>query len=382
MAVVRRRAVLGVAVALGAFGVLASGSSQARELIYASAIPARHPTHVMGTDPFFAVVTAATGGSLTFKSYPGGTLAGGKATLNAISNGTADMGLLADIYTPNDLPVSTLISDLAVLGRDARVMTGAVNQTLLLDCAECKHDYIRHKVLPLASYSLTPYHFLCTPPGISDVKDVQGKKIRGTGSMGQLVAALGGTPVNITSAEIYEALQRGQADCTLGPMPWLKSYSLWDLAKVVTSSSVGTYHGTNFLNIRTDTWKKLSAKEKKAMTDAVPHATRMIAEAYEKDDDAIRKEGEAKGVKWVNSSAALDEAVAKFRESDIKRVISIAESRGVKNPEPIVKQFIAAIATWTKIVNDIGPGDWTTEAQWDQYEQALKAQVFDKVKYP
>lgn len=378
---IQQQTLLAAIAVLGISGIATATPAQARELIYASAIPAKHPTHVLGTDPYFAAVTKATNGSLTFKSYPGGTLAGGKATLNAISNGTADMGLLADIYTPNDLPVSTLVSDLAVLGKDARVMTGAVNQTLLVDCAECKHDYLRHKVLPLASYSLTPYHFLCTAPGIADVKDVQGKKIRGTGSMGQLVAALGGTPVNITSAEIYEALQRGQADCTLGPAPWLKSYSLWDLAKVVTSSSVGTYHGTDFLNIRTDTWKKLSAKEKKAMTDAVPHATRMIAEAYEKDDDDIRKQSAAKGVKWVESTPALEEAAEKFRESDIKRVIASAQSRGVKDPEPIVKNFIQAIAAWTKIVNDIGPGDWN-EAQWDKYEQALKTNVFDKVKYP
>lgn len=369
-------------VAFATTAVFANAPAQARELIYASAIPAKHPTHVVGTDPYFEAVTKATGGSLTFKSYPGGTLAGGKATLNAIKNGTADMGLLADIYTPNDLPVSTLISDLAVLGRDARVMTGATNQTLLLDCAACKQDYVRHKVLPLSTYALTPYHFLCTAPGVSDLADLKGKKIRGTGSMGQLVAALGGTPVNITSAEIYEALQRGQADCTLGPVPWLRSYSLWDLTKVVTASSVGTYHGTNFLNIRTDTWKKLTAKEKKAMTDALPHATRLIAETYENDDRSIRADAEAKGVKWVNSTKALDDASAKFREEDLKRVISVAQSRGVKDPQPMVDQFVRNIATWTKIVNDIGEGDWTTKEQWDKYEQALKAEVFDKVKYP
>ncbi len=377
----RRRLATGALAAVILGGIAASASVQARELIYASAIPARHPTHVQGTDPYFEVVTKATNGTLTFKSYPGGTLASGKSTLNAISNGTADMGLLADIYTPNDLPVSTLISDLAALGKDARVMTGAVNQTLQIDCKACKQDYLRHKVLPLASYSLTPYHFLCTPPGVSDLKDVQGKKIRGTGSMGQLVAALGGTPVNITSAEIYEALQRGQADCTLGPTPWLRSYSLWDLAKVVNTATVGTYHGTNFLNIRTTTWKKLTPKQRKAMTDAVPHATRMIAEAYQKDDDNIRKESAAKGVKWVDAKPDLEAAVEKFRKSDIQRVIDTAKSRGVKDPEPIVKNFIQAIAVWTEIVNKIGPGEWT-EAQWDQYETALKTNIFDKVKYP
>ena len=48
----------------------------------------------------------------------GGTLASGKTTLNAISNGTADMGLLADVYTPGDLSTSALTSDLATVLQD------------------------------------------------------------------------------------------------------------------------------------------------------------------------------------------------------------------------------------------------------------------------
>lgn len=373
------------ALAVSAAGLVLLGSvatsADARELIYVSNIPAKHPTHAIGLDPYFEVVTKATGGSLTFKSYPGGTVAGGKTAVNAVQNGTADMALIADIYTPNDLPVSTLVSDLAVLGRDARVMTGAVNQMLLLDCAACKHDYVRHKVLPLASYSLTPYHFLCSKSGISKPEDVKGRKIRGTGSMGQLIAALGGTPVNITSGEIYEAMQRGQIDCSLGPIPWLRSYSLWDMAKFVTDSGAGTYHGTNFINIRTDTWKKLSAKERKAMTDGLPHATRLIAEAYEKDDATVLGEGKSKGVQLVDGSAALEEAITAFRDKDIKRVIETARGRGVDKPDEIVELFKRDVDRWTKLVADIGKGPWD-EAQWNKYEALLKSDIFDKVKYP
>jgi TRAP-type C4-dicarboxylate transport system substrate-binding protein len=342
-----------VLVALTGVVALAAGapeSATARELVYSSSVPAKHPVHATGLEPFFKRVEEATGGSLTFKLFPGGTLASGKTTLNAISNGTADMGLLADVYTPGDLSTSALTSDLAVLGKDARVMTGAVNQTLLIDCEPCKQDYLKHKVLPLASYSLTPYYLMCT-----------------------------GAPVNVTSAEIYEALQRGQADCALGPVPWLKSYTLWDLVKSVTDRPVGTYHGTNFINIRTDTWKKLSAKEKKAVRENLARATREMAEVYEKDDAEIRKESQAKGVQWVEPAAAFGEAVEKFRENDTKRVIELAASRGVKNPEPIVDQFTKNVEKWTAIVAEIGDGTWGPE-QWDRYQAALQREVFDKVQ--
>jgi TRAP-type transport system periplasmic protein len=360
--------------------MLSSGAIEARELVYSSSVGAKHPVHTAGLEPFFEAITKETGGSLTFKLFPGGTLASGKTTLNAIRNGTVDMGLLADIYTPNELPVSALLSDLAVYGKDARVMTGAVNQTLLLDCAECKTDYTEEKVLPFASYALTPYYLLCGDVTITSAADWQGKKLRGTGAMGVLAAGMGGTPVNITSAETYEALQRGQVDCVMGPQPWLKSYSLWDLVKTVSNSKLGTYHGTNFINFRADTWNKLSKKEKQAIGNNIVSAVVGIARAYEDDDENIRKDAEAKGVKWADVDQSFEDAVAALREKDAARVIELAKSRGVKNPEPIVAKFQENIAKWTKIVNDIGPGLWG-DAEWAEYGEALKTEVFSKVSF-
>lgn len=374
----RLRSALTVVTGAALAVVLAAAPASARELVYSSSVSAKHPVHLIGLEPFFKRVEEATGGSLTFKLYAGGTLASGKTTLNAIGNSTADMGLLADVYTPGDLPTSALTSDLAVLGKDARVMTGAVNQTLLVDCEPCLKEYKDKKVLPLASYSLTPYHLMCTGEAVAKPEDFQGKKIRGTGAMGQLVAAMGGTPVNVTSAEIYEALQRGQADCTLGPLPWLKSYTLWDLVKYVSDEPFGTYHGTNFINIRTGTWSKLSAKEKAAIRANLAKATRDMAEIYEKDDVEITAEAKSKGVQWVPADPSLEKAVHDFREQDTPRVIELAKSRGVKDPEPIVAMFTDNVAKWTTIVNEIGTGAWGP-AEWDKYQEALQTEVFDKV---
>ncbi len=360
--------------------VLAAPAVQARELVYSSSVGAKHPVHTHGLEPFFKRIEEATKGSLTFKLYPGGTLSSGKTTLNAIRNGTVDMGLLADIYTPNELPVSALLSDLAVYGKDARVMTGAVNQTLLLDCPDCKTDYTEEKVIPVASYALTPYYLLCGDAKIVSAADWQGKKLRGTGAMGVLAAGMGATPVNVTSAETYEALQRGQVDCVMGPQPWLKSYSLWDLVKTVSNSKLGTYHGTNFINFRADTWKKLSKAEKQAVADNVVQAVVDIARAYEDDDANIRKESEEKRIAWIDVDQSFEDGVAALRDKDAARVIELAKSRGVKNPEPIVEQFQKNIAKWTEIVNTIGTGHWG-DAEWAKYGEALKAEVFSKADY-
>src|SRR3546814_16254232 len=80
-------------------------------------------------------------------------------------------------------------------------MTGAVNQTLFVDCEPCLKEYVDNDVLPPASYSLTTYHLMCTADPVAKPEDFVGKKICGTGAMGQLVDALGGTTVNINSAQ-------------------------------------------------------------------------------------------------------------------------------------------------------------------------------------
>ena len=166
----------------------------------------------------------------------------------------------------------------------------------------------------------------------------------------------------------------------MGPQPWLKTYSLWDLVKTVSNSKLGTYHGTNFINFRTDTWKKLSKKEKQAIADNVVSAVVDIARAYEDDDENIRKEAEAKGIKWLTVDQSFEDAVAALRAKDAQRVIELAKSRGVKNPEPIVAKFEEDIAKWTKIVDDIGPGVWG-DAEWAKYAEALKTEIFSKVSY-
>lgn len=367
------------AAAMSAVALLSNSAFAQKKLVYSHILSTIHPLHAKGIEPYFKTVEQETGGSLKFEIFAGGALANGKATLKSLGNGAFDMGLLADVYSPTDVPTSASLSDLAVWGEDARIMTGAVNQMLVVDSPELQNDYRDNNIIALASYSLTPYHFMCNNVEVKGPDDVKAKKVRATGSMGQLVAGLGGVPVNITSSEIYEGMQRGQLNCSLGPVPWLKTYTLWEVANVVTDQPLGTYHGTNMMNMNIDSWKKLTDKERQAMLKHLPHLVRSMAQAYEDDDIAVKKEAMSKGVKFIQADPSLKTAVDKFRSTEVKRVAELAKKRGVKDPEKLQETFRAAIDKWTKIVNEIGQGDWSKE-QWDKYEAKLKEEVFDKAK--
>ncbi|MEZ5765574.1 MAG: C4-dicarboxylate TRAP transporter substrate-binding protein [Xanthobacteraceae bacterium] len=368
-----------IAIAVAGVALFSGDAFAQRKIVYSHTLSSIHPVQTRGLEPYFKTVEKETGGSLKFEIFPGGALANGKAALKSLGTGAFDMGLLADVYSPTDVPVSTSLSDLAVWGEDARIMTGAVNQMLVVDSPELQGDYRKNNIIAFASYSLTPYYFMCNKAEIKTLADVKGKKVRATGSMGALVAGLGGVPVNLTSSEIYEGMQRGQLDCALGPIPWLKTYTLWEVAHTVTDRSLGTYHGTNIINMNIDTWKKLSDKERQAMLVPLPHVVRAMAEGYEADDENVKKEALAKGVKFIKPDASLGGGVDKFRSGEVARVAARAKSRGVKDPEKLQAKFRTAVDKWTKIVREIGDGQWD-KAQWDKYEAKLKEEIYDKAK--
>lgn len=352
---------------------VAAHPAAAKSLVYNTYIPSGHTINTAGMLPFFDKVKEQTGGSIEFDFYAGGALASGKTTLNAIRTGALDAGGLVDLYTPADLPISTMLSDLFLFGEDARVMAAAMNETVLLDCEGCRQDYVEDKVLPLGFISTPTYLLQCKEP-VTTIEQVPGHKIRATGAMGVLAATMGGTAVNITSSEIYEAMQRGQVDCFMGPGAWLKNYALWEVTTHTTDLPMGTYHGSLPLNINTETWADLSADEKKAIIDNVPHAVRAIMEAYLGDEEAAKAESQKHGVNWLEPDESLRKALADARANEAERVAALATDRGVQNAGEMIAIFLDNVEKWTGIVADIGD-------DYDAYEAALKREIFDKVDY-
>ena len=121
-----RTAAAAAALALG----LAPQIVSAAELTYSSWFPGKSTLHAKAMDPFFARVTEGTGGAVTFRVFTDGTVAGGRATLQAVRDGVADMGLLATVYHPGELRTAAWLSEGSILVRDALVGAGAYNEMI------------------------------------------------------------------------------------------------------------------------------------------------------------------------------------------------------------------------------------------------------------
>lgn len=357
---------------------LSSLTAGAQELIYSAHTPDTHSDNTVVARDFFDRITKATDGALTFKIVGGGVLAAGNKALGATKTGAIDATNLIYNYQPSDLPALTFVGD--QFSTDARVAAAASTETILQDCPECLEEMKAQNIVISLNVSTTPYNFLCANARIAALADVAGKKLRGTGSMAQLAAALSATPVNITVQEVFEGLQRGQIDCTLMDAGNLEGVQLWDVVKSVTLAPVGTFQSIGFVTLNRDRWNAFTPEQKQAWIDS---SAISLAE-YERNfirrvDDAVVK-GKSLGIEFIEPEADLTAAIADFRAGELPSLIETAKGRGMKDPEGVAAAYAANSDKWTKIVAEIGEGDWG-DAEWGKFTAVVKTEIYSNVNF-
>lgn len=358
--------------ALGGFLCAAglAGFAQADTLTYGTYLSSHHATNVSSVEPWMRAVEAATGNSVTFKLMADGTIVSGRDSLQGIRDGIIDMSTIVDFYTPNELKSSSILTELAMLGASEKVMTGAINEMQLLNCPSCVDEATANNLKMIAIYASSPYHMICNKP-FASVEDFKGARIRATGAWALFTTALGATPVNITSGEMYEALQRGQVDCTLINVPALTNYSLYEVAKYVIDLPLGTFHGAHFLDMNTDVWARRSEAEKDAMIANTPQAISNLLEGAIAETSKARAKSEEAGVVFAQPDQGLLDALAAFKKDELTRVTELAKSRGLENPEAMFTTFQDLITKWEGIVADTGD-------DWGKFTEALQTNIYDK----
>ncbi|WP_346895729.1 C4-dicarboxylate TRAP transporter substrate-binding protein [uncultured Roseibium sp.] len=341
-----------------------------KTLSYASHVPSTHILHTEGMAPFYKQVETDTNGEITFKEFPGGAMGDAKSLLAIVRDGIVDSSLIVNVYYKADLPASYMITDLGMLGGDSMVMAAAAAETFLLDCPQCAEESARNHIKPLAYYASAPYILMCTKP-VSTLEELQGLKVRAIGPWAIWLKDIGAVPVSVPSSEVYEALQRGQADCTIGSAAWLKNYNLKDVITYVTDLKVGTYFGALAFDMNTDTWNGLSTDERKAIVKSLPGITRRMVMAYREEDDAALKEGLDHGVKLAEPGQALIASYDEQKGKEVARVLGDprAEKLELKG---VVDALMKNVDKWTKILDEIGHDP-------DKYEEKLQEEIYSKI---
>jgi TRAP-type mannitol/chloroaromatic compound transport system substrate-binding protein len=182
-----------------------------------------------GGNVFAEYVTKATNGSLTIREFSAGEIVPPFQTMDAVANGTIQMGYGYVTYWAGQIPamnyLGTLPFGLTAQEHNAWFSHGGGNEL-----AEKLYAKLGVKFFFGGNTPVQPAGWYNKE--IKDIADYKGLKMRIGGLGGKVLQALGGTPVSMPLGEVPQAMQSGAIDAIefVGPVSDL-SVGLHKVAK-------------------------------------------------------------------------------------------------------------------------------------------------------
>jgi TRAP-type transport system periplasmic protein len=159
--------------------------------------------------PFAAAVNQAAGGTIQIELFPNGAL--GRAPqqqAQMVNDGVADIAFIVPPFTPGRFP-DTEVLELPGLFKDLAEGTQVYTRLYQSGALRDYGDYV-----PIALWATPPFS-LHANFTIASVKDLKGKKVRGSGVIQiESLKALGAVPVGMPPTEVPEALARRTIDAS------------------------------------------------------------------------------------------------------------------------------------------------------------------------
>lgn len=322
-------AAMAAAVAFAAPGAFAQ--LKERTIKFAFQNQAGHP-QAQGAQKFADLVAAKSGGKITVKLFPGGTLGGDLQTVSALQGGTVEMTVL------NAGILSAQVKEFAAYdfpflfnsGKEADVVTdGPFGQKLMAKL----EDKALHG---LGYWDLGFRNLTNSKRPIVKADDIAGLKIRVIQSpiYIDMFSALGANATPLPFPELYPALDQKAVDGQENPNTTILSSKFAEVQKYITQTR--HIYNPQALLISRKTWDGMSADEKKIVNEAAAEATTFQRQASrgaaDSALDALKKAG-------MTVSELPPEEMAKLR-AKVKPVI---DKYTASVGEATVKELMAEI---------------------------------------
>ena len=273
-------AVCGWLAALGA-------SAHAVELKLAHFTSPKHPMDRLVMRPWGDEVAKRSNGSLTVRIYPGGELGKGPAAqYKRAVDGIADITFGLQGYTSSLFP-RTLLVELPGIAPDAVEAT----RMLWKAVGAVEGEYDRTRILALWTNDRAV--IMTRNKAVRTLDDVKGMKIRTPSKLqGDIISALGATPVAMPVTRMYNALKTGVVDGLLVAPSVIRSFKIGEVAKYYT---VGPFANTAFfLVMNRKAYDGLSAEHRKIVDETSGEALSVKAAGIYKKAGASSLAGEEK----------------------------------------------------------------------------------------
>jgi TRAP-type C4-dicarboxylate transport system substrate-binding protein len=253
---------------------------------------------------------------IEFEYYPAEQMGKAKDFLSLVQSGVIDIAYVAPGFVSDKMPLS-VVSELPL------EFSGSCQGTMaywnlakpggLLD----KKEFAPNGVRLLFTTVLPPYQIITRKP-FSSLKDIEGMKIRASGSAKELVIKkLKAIPVLMPTPDVYESLSRGTIDGVLFPFNSLAPYEIHKLSKTGT---IGENFGTFVANwvISEKRFQSLPPAVQQDLTAMGEQFTKAACAQIEKDEAGDIEKVKAAGVKLTPLSPA-DHATAAAVMQDVAK---------------------------------------------------------------
>lgn len=298
---------LGAVSAVCGLLLAAAASAQAVELKLAHFTSPNHPMDRLVMRPWGKEVAKRSNGSLTVRVYPGGELGKGPAAqYKRAADGVADITFGLQGYT-SSLFRRTLLVELPGIAPDAVAATQMIWKAI----GAIQGEYERTKVLAL--WVNDKAVIMTRNKAVRTLDDVKGMKIRTPSKLqGDIIKAMGATPVAMPVTRMYNALKTGVVDGLMVAPSVIRSFKIGEVAKYYT---VGPFANTAFfLVMNKQAYDGLSAEHRKIVDETSGEALSVKAAGIYKKAGAGSLAGEQKSGRGevITLSDAEDK---RFREA-------------------------------------------------------------------
>jgi len=278
---------------------------------------------------FADVVKARTNGRIEVQVAPSAQLGDDAAMLTALRTGALDMSANSQGAVANAVPEYGAYGMPFLFSSPAqafKLLDGPLGKELADKSAE-------KGLVVLGYWDNGIRQMTNSKRPISKVEDMKGLKMRTPPDavLVDIMQSLGAEAQQIKFAELYVALQQGVVDGQENPLMNIHASKLYEVQKHLALTN-HQFQMTPLL-VSKRTWDRLSAADRKVLTDAAAEATALQRKLSQEADDKLLADLKAKGVQVTTvDKAAFAKATAKVEEkwvagpigAYVKKVIAAA----------------------------------------------------------
>lgn len=306
-----------------------------------------------------------------------------RETPPGVRDQVVDMGFNAHGLFSAEYPNSNLPAEFGVratAGTDSdnvfwgpAAMAGAITEYIMLDCTECGQEFAAEGQVYLSGQASSSYALHCSQE-VSTLDQVKGKQIRTpSGYWASWVEAMGAVSVFMSANEAFSALSQGVVDCVVFQPSDLLTTGLIDVVKYTTLGvPEGVFSAAAVVTINSDSWRGLSAQERKVLLDA---SALMNAEMTFLASDSTLKaleEEKARGIPVVDAAPDLKEATNNFVANLRAEVTqSYTEQYRLTDVEAKIDTIEGLVDKWIGLTENVQTSD--------ELFQILQSEIYSKI---